>query len=110
MFKIFNCTFRNISELRINSSVSKNPIFHKTNFFLLKGPAKRPTGISNRFSGAFRLYDIDQNGSVSKTEMLQIVNAIFSLTGQINASAEQRVSKIFDLMDTVSKKIDNIDY
>ena len=36
--------------------------------------------------------------------MLQIVNAIFSLTGQVHKSeitAEERVSKIFDQMDTV---------
>lgn len=52
--------------------------------------------------GAFRLYDIDQNGSVSKDEMLQIINAIFALTGRKrDDSAEQRVAKIFNVMDKV---------
>lgn len=31
--------------------------------------------------GAFRLYDLDNDGTITKTEMTQIVEAIFSMVG-----------------------------
>ena len=54
--------------------------------------------------GAFRLYDIDQNGSVTKDEMIQMINAIVAMTGvSDDMQTENRVTKIFEMMDTVYK-------
>merc|ERR1711935_1128477 len=52
---------------------------------------------------AFRLYDLDHNGSISKDEMLQIVTVIFQMVGHrpksYEDSPEARVERIFELMD-----------
>lgn len=34
-------------------------------------------------SGAFQLYDIDKDGFITYDEMLQIVSAIYKMTGQM---------------------------
>lgn len=58
--------------------------------------------------GAFRLYDLDNNGTITRDEMLQIVKAIFSMVGNHaqfkddDNTPEKRVDRIFALMDTVS--------
>ena len=56
------------------------------------------------YSGAFRLYDLDGDGTITKKEMLKIVSAISAMTGQKDPkfTAESRVEKIFDSMDAVS--------
>ena len=60
------------------------------------------------FEGAFRLYDLDNNGTITRDEMLQIVKAIFSMVGNHaqfkddDNTPEKRVDRIFALMDTVS--------
>ena len=54
------------------------------------------------FSGAFRLYDIDNNGTISRDEMLQIVTAIFRMVGSFSQeeTPEKKVDRIFSKMDT----------
>ncbi|CBY24249.1 unnamed protein product [Oikopleura dioica] len=51
---------------------------------------------------AFRLYDIDNNGTISRDEMLQIVSAIFRMVGNFSQeeTPEQKVDRIFSKMDT----------
>ena len=58
--------------------------------------------------GAFRLYDLDNDGTITKQEMTQIVEAIFSMVGnnkdqmpQEDNTPEKRVERIFQLMDKV---------
>ena len=58
--------------------------------------------------GAFRLYDLDNDGTITKTEMTQIVEAIFSMVGNQkdqmpneDNTPEKRVERIFQLMDKV---------
>ena len=61
--------------------------------------------------GAFRLYDLDNDGTITKDEMTQIVAAIFNMVGNDNRdqmpnddnTPEKRVDRIFDLMDKVSE-------
>ena len=50
---------------------------------------------------------MDDNGNIAREEMVQIVKAMISMAGDENAqqSAEERVAKIFDVMDTVRKRI-----
>ena len=54
--------------------------------------------------GAFSLYDIDKDGKITREEMVRIVTAIFEMVGNSQSageSPEQRVDKIFSLMDKV---------
>ena len=61
--------------------------------------------------GAFRLYDLDNDGTITRSEMLQIVKAIFSMVGNHaqfkddDNTPEKRVDRIFQLMDTVRVKV-----
>ena len=56
---------------------------------------------------AFKVYDLDDNGNIARDEMVQIVKAMIAMAGDENAqqSAEERVAKIFDVMDTVRNGI-----
>ena len=56
---------------------------------------------------AFKVYDLDDNGNIARDEMVQIVKAMISMAGDENAqqSAEERVAKIFDVMDTVRNRL-----
>lgn len=55
--------------------------------------------------GAFQLYDIDNDQSITYDEMLSIVDAIYKMVGTMvklppdEDTPEKRVSKIFSLMD-----------
>ena len=57
----------------------------------------------DHFSGAFKLYDLDGDGTISKPEMLKIVKAISTMTGQSDDTFKpaERVEKIFATMDEV---------
>ncbi len=56
-------------------------------------------------TGAFQLYDINNDGLISYAEMLIIVQSIYSMTGEMvqlppdEDTAEKRVNQIFALMD-----------
>merc|ERR1712157_352864 len=58
--------------------------------------------LEDKLEWAFRLYDIDNNGLIERSEMLEIVRAIFNMVGKKNdeTTPEERVNKIFELMDT----------
>lgn len=55
--------------------------------------------------GAFQLYDIDNDNSITYDEMLKIVDAIYKMVGTMvklppdEDTPEKRVTKIFSLMD-----------
>jgi Ca2+-binding EF-hand superfamily protein len=55
--------------------------------------------------GAFQLYDIDKDGTITYEEMLQIVQSIYKMTGEMvklpsdEDTPEKRVDKIFRNMD-----------
>ncbi|KAK9719153.1 EF-hand domain pair [Popillia japonica] len=52
---------------------------------------------------AFRLYDVDNDGFITRDEMYNIVDAIYQMVGQQPSEDEntpqKRVDKIFDQMD-----------
>jgi neuronal calcium sensor 1 len=57
--------------------------------------------------GAFRMYDLDEDGFVGKAEMLCIVDSVYRMIGNSKsfpddeATPEMRVEKVFLLMDMV---------
>jgi Ca2+-binding EF-hand superfamily protein len=58
-------------------------------------------------SGAFKLYDIDRDGLISRAEMVNIVAAIYKMVGDMvhlpadEDTPEKRVDKIFNMLDKV---------
>ncbi|CAK8674509.1 neuronal calcium sensor 1-like [Clavelina lepadiformis] len=61
--------------------------------------------LDEKLKWAFQLYDLDNDGSITKEEMLNIVEAIFAMVGDtVNLPEEEntpkkRVDKIFKQMD-----------
>ena len=62
--------------------------------------------------GAFKLYDVDNDGYITRDEMYNIVDAIYQMLGnqaKISDEADdenpkQRVDRIFEQLDKVSQK------
>ena len=63
--------------------------------------------MEEKLAWSFKLFDLDEDGYISKAEMLAIVDAIYRMVGQAQvmpddeATATLRVEKVFRLMDLV---------
>jgi Ca2+-binding EF-hand superfamily protein len=59
--------------------------------------------LDEKLAWAFRLYDVDNDGYITRTEMYNIVDAIYQMVGQQGETEEgnptARVAKIFEQMD-----------
>lgn len=64
--------------------------------------------INDCFSGAFKLYDLDSDGYITKEEMCNILDSICLMLGDSieenrNFDPKERVDQIFEELDTVSR-------
>ena len=94
------------------------------NYYISKFQALSVTSrgkLDEKLEWAFRLYDLDNDGTITRKEMTAIVEAIFSMVGENekkgfffvdfndflklffleNCTPQERVNKIFDKMDKV---------
>ncbi|NXJ61733.1 NCS1 protein, partial [Rostratula benghalensis] len=78
-------------------------------FFPFGDPTKFATFVFNVFDEnkvrAFKLYDLDNDGYITRNEMLDIVDAIYQMVGNTvelpeeENTPEKRVDRIFAMMD-----------
>lgn len=61
--------------------------------------------VQEKLKWAFKLYDLDNDGYITRQELLDIVDAIYKMVGNMvnlpeeENTPEKRVNKIFDIMD-----------
>ncbi|KAJ8300393.1 hypothetical protein KUTeg_021912 [Tegillarca granosa] len=61
--------------------------------------------VQEKLKWAFKLYDLDNDGFITREELLDIVDAIYKMVGNMvklpeeENTPEKRVNKIFDIMD-----------
>ncbi|XP_046362267.1 neuronal calcium sensor 1 isoform X1 [Haliotis rubra] len=61
--------------------------------------------VEEKLKWAFRLYDLDADGFITRTELLDIVDAIYKMVGGMvklpeeENTPEKRVNRIFEVMD-----------
>ncbi|XP_064616006.1 neuronal calcium sensor 1-like [Liolophura sinensis] len=61
--------------------------------------------VDEKLQWAFRLYDLDHDGYITREELLDIVDAIYKMVGNMvklpeeENTPEKRVNKIFEVMD-----------
>ncbi|KAG0422619.1 hypothetical protein HPB47_001578 [Ixodes persulcatus] len=69
------------------------------------GKSKLTSSQEAQNAGAFKLYDVDNDGFITRDEMYNIVDAIYQMLGNQTKESEQeespqeRVDKIFDQLD-----------
>uniref|UniRef100_A0A915HQI8 EF-hand domain-containing protein n=1 Tax=Romanomermis culicivorax TaxID=13658 RepID=A0A915HQI8_ROMCU len=67
--------------------------------------------LDEKLEWAFTLYDLDKDGFITKEEMIDIVDSIYSMVGNMielpadENTPEKRVEKIFERMDGVSNDV-----
>jgi Ca2+-binding EF-hand superfamily protein len=61
--------------------------------------------LEEKLTWAFKLYDLDKDGCITKQEMLSIMESIYSMVGSAaklpdeERTAKQRVDRVFSMMD-----------
>ena len=78
--------------------------------FILKALAiVSNSSVEDKLNWAFRLYDLNNNGVISKQEMLTVFRSVYSLVKNSevfqdeiqNETIDTRVDRVFDLIDEV---------
>jgi hypothetical protein len=93
-------------------SLLEYALIHGHGLFNLKGLDISAKGtMEEKLAWSFKLFDLDEDGYISKAEMLAIVDAIYRMVGQAQslpddeATATLRVEKVFRMMDLVNTLI-----
>uniref|UniRef100_A0A8B9EV70 Neuronal calcium sensor 1 n=1 Tax=Anser cygnoides TaxID=8845 RepID=A0A8B9EV70_ANSCY len=74
-------------------------------FIAGQGTCRGPKHLHVALAGAFKLYDLDNDGYITRNEMLDIVDAIYQMVGNTvelpeeENTPEKRVDRIFAMMD-----------
>merc|ERR1739836_369830 len=56
--------------------------------------------IKDKLSWAFKVYDKDMSGTITATEMLEVIGTVITMEGLNETEAAARVEYIFNLLDT----------